>query len=70
MGGSIFWDWFDGDFNGIIFSLAPASSLTIIDYQTFDRKPTFESCVFDEPTTVAEPKVRAVRTLGFIPRGE
>jgi hypothetical protein len=32
---SDFWYWFNDQQQGVVFSLAPASSLTIIDYQTF-----------------------------------
>ena len=70
MGNAAFWDWFDEKQRGIVFSLAPASSLTLIDYQTFEQNPTIEHCVFDEPseTDVDEPTERARRQLGFLPR--
>jgi hypothetical protein len=46
-----FWYWFDSQQRGVVFSLAPAASLTMIDYQTFEQNPVFPSCTFDEPTS-------------------
>jgi hypothetical protein len=50
-GSSDFWYWFDSQQRGVVFSLAPAASLTMIDYQTFVQNPVFQSCIFDEPTS-------------------
>jgi len=50
-GASDFWYWFDAQQRGVVFSLAPASSLTMIDYQTFVQNPPFQPCIFAEPTT-------------------
>jgi hypothetical protein len=49
-GASDFWYWFDAQQRGVVFSLAPAGSLTMIDYQTFVQNPTFQPCIFAEPT--------------------
>ncbi|WP_218511786.1 hypothetical protein [Variovorax sp. dw_308] len=38
-----FWYWFDPQQRGVLFSLSPASSLTLIDYQTFVQTKPFES---------------------------
>jgi hypothetical protein len=46
---SDFWYWFNDRQQGVIFSLAPAGSLTMIDYQTFVQNATIESCVFENP---------------------
>jgi hypothetical protein len=48
-GWSDFWYWFNSAQQGIVFSLAPASSLTMIDYQTFVQNPTFAPGTFAEP---------------------
>jgi len=45
-----FWYWFDDKERGVVFSLAPASSLTIIDYQTFVQDGEIQTCVFDDPS--------------------
>ncbi|MCX4151459.1 MULTISPECIES: hypothetical protein [Paraburkholderia] len=45
-----FWYWFDDKQRGVIFSLSPASSLTIIDYQTFNQNEQMPDCVFEDPT--------------------
>lgn len=50
-GASDFWYWFDARQRGVVFSLAPAGSLTMIDYQTFVQNPSFQPCIFAEPTT-------------------
>jgi hypothetical protein len=50
-GASDFWYWFDAQQRGVVFSLAPAGSLTMIDYQTFVQNPRFQPCIFAEPTT-------------------
>lgn len=47
---SDFWYWFDDRQQGVIFSLAPANSLTIIDYQTFVQNGGIKKCVFDDPS--------------------
>lgn len=44
-----FWYSFNDKQQGVIFSLAPASSLTIIDYQTFVQDGKIDACVFDNP---------------------
>ena len=44
-----FWYSFNDQQQGAIFSLAPASSLTIIDYQTFTQNGQIDACVFDNP---------------------
>jgi len=46
---SDFWYWFNNKDQGVLFSLAPAGSLTVIDYQTFVQNGTIEACVFDNP---------------------
>lgn len=68
-----FWYWFDARQRGVVFSLAPASSLTMIDYQTFVQNPRFQPCIFDEPTTglpQCSGEVAAMRQkLMLIPKG-
>jgi hypothetical protein len=49
-----FWFWFNERNEGVIFSLAPASSLTLIDYQTFVRNAGIDACIFDDPTPEIE----------------
>lgn len=49
---SDFWYWFDDQSRGIVFSLAPASSLTMIDYQTFAQNALIKPDVFDEPANL------------------
>jgi len=46
---SNFWYWFNEQQQGIIFSLAPAPKLTLIDYQTFIQNGPIDACVFDDP---------------------
>lgn len=46
---SNFWYWFNDQQQGVIFSLAPAGSLTIIDYQTFIQNKSMEDCIFENP---------------------
>ena len=46
---SDFWYWFNDRQQGVIFSLAPARSLTIIDYQTFVQNGMIEACIFENP---------------------
>jgi hypothetical protein len=48
---SDFWYWFDDKSRGLVFSLAPATSLTMIDYQTFEQNAKIDPSVFNEPTT-------------------
>src|ERR1043165_687520 len=48
-GASDFWYWFNENQQGVIFSLAPAGSLTIIYYQTFMQNPSMDDCIFDDP---------------------
>jgi hypothetical protein len=48
-GMSNFWFWFNQAQQGIIFSRAPAPSLTIIDYQTFVQNGSIAACVLDNP---------------------
>jgi hypothetical protein len=60
---SDFWYWFDSSQKGVIFSLAPARSLTIIDYQTFVQNPTLDSGKFYDPTN--EIPVCASNSLEF-----
>jgi hypothetical protein len=45
-----FWLWFNDRDQGVIFSRAPASSLTLTDYQTFVRDAKIDACIFDDPT--------------------
>ena len=45
-----FWYWFDSSQKGVVFSLDPASSLTLIDYQTFDQNVAIDPNTFDDPT--------------------
>ncbi|CAN7511953.1 hypothetical protein [Mesorhizobium caraganae] len=47
---SDFWYWFDNRNRGVIFSLDPASSLTLIDYQTFLQNEPIDSAIFKDPT--------------------
>jgi hypothetical protein len=47
---SDFWFWFNPKSQGVIFSLAPARSLTITDYQDFVQDPVIDACIFDDPT--------------------
>lgn len=47
---SNFWYWFDDAQRGIIFSLAPASSLTLIDYQSFVRDAKFDEAKLADPS--------------------
>jgi hypothetical protein len=48
-GASDFWYWFGERQQGVVFSLAPAGSLTIIYYQTFVQNGGIDACVFDDP---------------------
>ena len=72
-GASDFWYWFDAQQQGIVFSLAPAGSLTMIDYQTFVQNPPFQPCIFAEPTTGLPECPQAVaeirQKLMLIPKG-
>lgn len=45
-----FWYTFDEQQRGVIFSLSPAGSLTIIDYQTFVRGAAIPACMFVDPS--------------------
>ena len=47
---SDFWYWFDKSQKGVVFSLDPASSLTLIDYQTFDQNVAIDPKTFSDPT--------------------
>jgi hypothetical protein len=47
---SDFWFWFNPRSQGVIFSLAPARSLTITDYQDFVQDGVIDACIFDDPT--------------------
>lgn len=68
-----FWYWFNSEQQGVVFSLAPASSLTMIDYQTFVQNPSLPACTFDEPTTGLPTCPSAVaerpQKLAFTPKG-
>jgi hypothetical protein len=44
--------WFDKNNRGVIFSLAPASSLTLIDYQTFQQDTQIPADIFIDPTAL------------------
>jgi hypothetical protein len=70
---SDFWYWFDSQQRGVVFSLAPASSLTMIDYQTFVQNPAFSACVFDEPTSglpvCSDSVAESRQKLMLIPKG-
>jgi hypothetical protein len=46
---SDFWYWFNENSQGVIFSLAPATSLTSIDYQTFVQNGNIDACIFENP---------------------
>jgi hypothetical protein len=50
-GASDFWYWFNDRQQGVLFSLAPAGSLTVIYYQTFVQNGSIDACVFDDPCT-------------------
>jgi hypothetical protein len=67
-----FWYWFDNQERGVIFSLAPAGSLTIIDYQTFLQNPQIQDCIFENPCSALPPCPSAALVAstrrGFIPR--
>ncbi len=72
-GWSDFWYWFNAEQQGIVFSLAPAASLTMIDYRTFIQNPSFAPGTFNEPTdnlprcgTAASDKLQKAM---FIPKG-
>lgn len=54
-GWSDFWYWFNAEQQGVVFSLAPASSLTMIDYQTFVQNPSFAPGTFAEPEGGLQP---------------
>jgi hypothetical protein len=59
-----FWYSFNDKQQGVIFSLAPASSLTIIDYQTFVQDGNIDACVFDNPCAnlpACQPEVMAAQ---------
>jgi hypothetical protein len=45
-----FWFWFNDQQQGIVFSVAPATSLTMIDYQTFVQNPSFSPSTFNDLT--------------------
>jgi hypothetical protein len=67
---SDFWYWFNDRQQGVVFSLAPAGSLTIIDYQTFVQNGSIEACVFDDPCSAVpscsgSQMMRARKTLKF-----
>ena len=51
----------------MIFSLAPASSLTLIDYQTFVRNAGIDACIFDDPTP--ETQVCGQQDMVQVPEG-
>jgi hypothetical protein len=46
---SDFWFWFNPRRQGVIFSLAPARSLTLTDYQDFVRGGEIDACIFADP---------------------
>jgi len=46
---SDFWYWFNEHQQGVIFSLAPAPSLTVIYYQTFVQNGPIPACVLCNP---------------------
>jgi hypothetical protein len=49
-----FWYWFDAQDRGVVFSLAPAASLTLIDYQTFNQdKPVDATYLVDRSNEVS-----------------
>jgi hypothetical protein len=72
-GESDFWYWFDAQQRGVVFSLAPAGSLTMIDYQTFVQNPRFQPCIFAEPTTglpeCSDAVAEVRQKLMLIPKG-
>jgi hypothetical protein len=45
-----FWYWFDSSSKGVIFSLSPARSLTVIDYQTFNQDGPFDAGKLFDPS--------------------
>lgn len=46
---SDFWYWFNDAMQGVVFSLAPAGSLTLIDYQTFVQNGDIPAAYLDSP---------------------
>ena len=44
-----FWYWFNAQQQGVVFSLAPAGSLTMIDYQTFVQNGTIPGSYLQNP---------------------
>jgi hypothetical protein len=69
---SDFWYWFNAKQQGIVFSLAPAGSLTMIDYQTFVQDPQFQACIFEEPTaglpTCGQAVIERSQKLMLVPK--
>lgn len=72
-GWSDFWYWFNSEQQGIVFSLAPASSLTMIDYQTFIQNPTFPAGTFIEPEaglpSCSSNAAAKRQSVMFVPKG-
>jgi hypothetical protein len=72
-GWSDFWYWFNSADQGIVFSLAPAASLTMIDYQTFIQNRPFPPGTFTEPVAGLPqcPSAATARRekVKFIPKG-
>jgi hypothetical protein len=52
---SDFWYSFDDRQRGVIFSLSPAGSLTLIDYQSFDQNTALPDCMFIDPSDQVPP---------------
>ena len=46
---SDFWLWFNPKSQGVIFSLAPSVSLSLIDYQNFVQDGAIDACIFADP---------------------
>lgn len=44
-----FWYWFNAQQQGVVFSMAPAGSLTMIDYQTFVQNGTIPASYLQDP---------------------
>ncbi|RZF30006.1 hypothetical protein EVC45_10455 [Paraburkholderia sp. UYCP14C] len=66
-----FWYVFSDQQKGVIFSLSPAASLTLIDYQTFVQNAQIQDCVFYDPQgnipMCPDEKMSTIKNIGFLP---
>jgi hypothetical protein len=58
---SNFWYWFNQQQQGVVFSLAPASSLTMIDYQTFVQEGAIAPAYLQDGCASAAPSNAACK---------